>query len=69
MIYQKQMDIARAWLKAHHDEVLKTYNDMLFKEEWNKYCGDGNISGWEMDSISFYYMELIILVSYQKILW
>lgn len=56
-IYQKQMDIARAWLKAHHDEVLKTYNDMLFKEEWDKYCGDGNISGWEMDSISFYYHD------------
>lgn len=57
VIYQKQMDIARAWLKAHHDEVLKTYNDMLFKEEWNKYCGDGNISGWEMDSVSFYYHD------------
>ena len=55
-IYQKQMDKARAWLKKNHDEVLTTYNNLLFQEEWDKYC-KGNISSWEMESISFYYHE------------
>jgi DNA polymerase-3 subunit alpha len=57
LIYQKQMDKARAWLKTHHDETLAIYNNMLFQQEWEKYCGNGNISAWEMDSISFYYHE------------
>lgn len=55
-IYQKQMDKARTWLKSNHDSLLKQFNNILFNEEWNKYC-HGNISSWEMDSISFYYHE------------
>lgn len=55
-IYQVQMDKARTWLKKNHDEVLSTYNQMLFSAEWDKYC-KGNISAWEMESISFYHHE------------
>ena len=55
-IYQKQMDKARTWLKMNHDKVLSQYNDILFKKEWDKYC-NGNISAWEMESVSFYYHE------------
>ena len=55
-IYQKQMDKARTWLKMNHDKVLSQYNNILFKKEWDKYC-NGNISTWEMESVSFYYHE------------
>lgn len=55
-IYQVYMDKARVWLKKNHDDVLDRFNKMLFMEEWIKYA-DGNISSWEMDSISFYYHE------------
>lgn len=53
-IYQKQMNLAREWLKKHQEEVLYRYNSILFNEQWDKYC-KGNISAWEMDSMSFYY--------------
>ena len=55
-IYQAQMDVVRAWLKEHHDEVLKTYNNMLFMEYWNKYA-EGTLSHWEMESLCFYHGE------------
>ena len=50
------MDKAREWLKSNHDEVLKTYNEMIFQNEWNKYAA-GNLSTWEMESLCFYYNE------------
>ena len=50
------MDVAREWLKAHQDEVLKEYNKMLFKETWDKYAS-GNISHWEMQSLCFYHSD------------
>lgn len=55
-IYQSHMDVARAWLKEHHDEVLEEYNMMLFKEMWNKYAL-GTLSTWEMDALCFYHGE------------
>ena len=55
-IYQKEMDIARDWLKANQIEVLKEFNKMLFFENWNKYA-KGSISAWEMESLCFYYHE------------
>ena len=54
--YQPNMDIARQWLKDNHDQVLKTYNNKLFLENWNKYA-KGTISTWEMASMRFYYHE------------
>jgi DNA polymerase-3 subunit alpha len=41
-------------------DVINSYNkkicDNYIEENWNKYC-TGNISSWEMDSLSFYYHE------------
>ena len=65
-IYQKQMDGARDWLKAHQEEVLRELNTLLFKETWDKYA-QGTISKWEMDSLCFYYSDHeLIDVNMQK---
>ena len=53
-IYQKEMDIARQWLKDNQQETLKAYNMALFKEMWDKYAV-GTVSKWEMDSLCFYH--------------
>jgi DNA polymerase-3 subunit alpha len=42
-IYQAQMDPARDYFKEHQEELLNTYNTILFKEMWDKYA-KGNIS-------------------------
>ena len=55
-IYQKNMDIIRDWLKEYQNSILKEYNDQLFLETWNKYA-NGNLSSWEMSSLSFYHGE------------
>ena len=55
-IYQATMDTARDWLKDNQKEVLKKYNQKLFKEEWDKYA-EGTISAWEMNALCFYYHE------------
>lgn len=53
-IYKKKMDPARDWLKENQEEVLKKYNQVLFKEVWDKYAS-GNTSHWEMDALCFYH--------------
>lgn len=55
-IYQNIMDTARDWLKTHHDETLQKYNDLLFRECWEKYA-TGNISSYEMEALCFYYHD------------
>ena len=55
-IYQKWMDIYRAWISANHDEILGALNSIIFKETWDKYA-TGNISSWEMETLCFYYHE------------
>ena len=55
-IYQKEMDVARQWLKDNQQETLKAYNMALFKEMWDKYAL-GTVSKWEMDSLCFYHSE------------
>ncbi len=55
-IYQDVMDGAREWLKTNHDEVLQNYNDILFKETWDKYA-TGTVSSYEMEALCFYYHE------------
>ena len=55
-IYQPEMDNARKWLKRDQEKVLEQFNNHLFEEQWEKY-GKGNISSWEMDSVSFYYHD------------
>ena len=55
-IYQKEMDAVRDWVKVNHDEILKIYNQLLFKQSWDKYAV-GNLSHWEMEALCFYYNE------------
>jgi len=55
-IYQVEMDPVRNWMKANQEEILKTLNYLIFKEDWDKYAS-GNISRWEMESLCFYYHE------------
>ena len=55
-IYQKAMDGARDWLKENQKQMLNRYNQVLFEETWNKYA-KGTVSGWEMESLCFYYGE------------
>ena len=55
-MYKKGMEPMRIYLKENGKEMLEKLNNKLFTEEYKKY-GDGNISKWEMDSISFYYHD------------
>ena len=52
-IYQHHMDIIRPYIKKNNEELLNKVNSKLTEDLWNKYCG-GNISHWEMESISCY---------------
>ena len=55
-LYKKAMDPMREYLKAHKEEMLNKLNQAIYNEAAEKYS-NGNISKWEMDSISFYYHE------------
>lgn len=55
-IYQKQMNIIRSFIKNNNEELLNKVNNKLRQDLWDKYCL-GNISKWEMDSISCYIHE------------
>lgn len=55
-IYKKEMTIVRDYLKNNKEELLTELNNKLYQEMYDKYAL-GNISKWEMDSISFYYHE------------
>lgn len=55
-IYQSHMDIVRPYIKANAADLLYKINKRLEDDLWEKYC-KGNISKWEMDSISFYAHE------------
>ena len=54
--YQASMDKIRSYLKAHHDILLNKLNVILYNKMWSKYA-EGNLSKWEMDSISHYSSE------------
>jgi DNA polymerase-3 subunit alpha len=56
-IYQKWMDIFRHWINDNKDTILQSLNDSIFKEDWIKYAGKGNISAWEMEVLCFYYHD------------
>jgi DNA polymerase-3 subunit alpha len=55
-LYKKAMEPMRIYLKEHKEEMLEKLNSALYNEVAEKY-GKGNISKWEMDSISFYSHE------------
>lgn len=52
-VYKNAMEPMRVYLKDHRDEMLDKLNKSLYDEMFNKYAA-GNISHWEMESISFY---------------
>lgn len=56
--YSMQMEGVKQWLSEK--STLEQYNKEQYKRfadaVWKKYC-TGNISKWEMDSLSFYYTE------------
>ena len=53
-IYDAEMNKPRAYIKAHHDELLEKLNNLLFEEEYAKYA-TGDKLQWELDSLNFYY--------------
>jgi len=55
-IYQKWMDVFRKWIAEEKDTILQNLNDLIFKEDWEKYAL-GSISAWEMEVLCFYYHE------------
>ena len=55
-LYKKAMEPMRQYLKDNKDAMLDALNQALYNEVADKYA-QGNISSWEMDSISFYYHE------------
>lgn len=52
--YKNFMDYFKLWINKDKENILITLNNLIFKEEWDKYAY-GNISSWEMDSMCFYY--------------
>ena len=55
-LYKKAMEPMRVYLKQNKTEVLNKLNDALYQEVYKKYA-EGNISHWEMESVSFYSHE------------
>lgn len=55
-IYDEVMDRIRPYVKENNQELLSSVNSRLTEDVWNKYCL-GNISKWEMDSVSCYFHE------------
>lgn len=53
-VYDKDMLKAKEYIKENQEWLLDNYNNLLFKNMWQQYA-IGNISKWEMDSMSFYY--------------
>lgn len=52
--YDKKMVPVKEWLSQ--DSTLELLNNTLFEQELIQYL-DGNLSKWEMDSLSYYYHE------------
>lgn len=55
-LYKKAMEPVRIYLKQNLTKVLNDLNNILLEEVKQKYA-EGNLSKWEMDSLSFYYHE------------
>ena len=56
-VYQPWMDVFRKWIAENKDEILNNLNSTIFKEDWDKYAKNGNISAWEMEVLCFYYHD------------
>ena len=55
-IYQGWMDVFRDWIASDKESIMKTLNEIIFKEQWDKYA-KGTISAWEMEALCFYYHD------------
>jgi DNA polymerase-3 subunit alpha len=55
-IYQKHMDVFRAWIASDKEAILNALNTEIFMQDWEKYA-KGTISAWEMEVLCFYYHE------------
>lgn len=53
-MYTKAMEPAKKYIQDNQNQLLKSLNDSLFQEQWDKYAA-GNESTWEMDSMGYYY--------------
>lgn len=54
--YQHWMNVFREWITSDKENILRTLNERIFKEEWDKYAL-GTISAWEMEALCFYYHD------------
>jgi DNA polymerase III subunit alpha len=52
-IYSKKMDVVRNYIKENKQCLLDKLNRILYEEVYSKYSL-GNLSKWEMDSVSYY---------------
>ena len=55
-IYDGVMDRIRPYVKENNQKLLTSVNTRLTEDVWNKYCL-GNMSKWEMDSVSCYFHD------------
>ena len=55
-IYKSVMETAKKWLIDNQEETLEKFNQLLFKECWDKYA-NSSISAYEMEALCFYYHE------------
>ena len=55
-VYQPWMNIFRDWIASDKENILNSLNELIFKEDWDKYA-QGNISSWEMEALCFYYHD------------
>ena len=55
-IYQKHMDVFRAWIASDKEAILDALNTEIFMQDWEKYA-KGSISAWEMEVLCFYYHD------------
>lgn len=56
VFYEGKMSKIKKYITANHDELLKTLNNRLFNDEYQKYCSGDELQ-WELDSINFYYTD------------
>ena len=54
--YENNMVYLKEYIKQNHDELLSKLNNILFTNEYNKYC-DGNELKWQLDSLNFYFSD------------
>lgn len=54
--YKTDIEPIRVWMKNNQQEILNKLNKSLMEDAAEKYT-EGNISKWEMESLSFYYHD------------